>query len=220
VVATFTSLLTTIVVIFTALFPLVNPLGCAPIFLAMTPEATAAQRKTLAGRVSRNGFFLLLGSILVGTYVLSFFGISIPIVQVGGGLVVISTGWAMLKREDPDGREEIARSVAGDSMLRKAFYPLTLPLTVGPGSISVAVTLGANLPHPGGGRLLLALLAAVVSALLLSVCVFVCYAFADRVVRRLGPSGTSVIMRLSAFLLVCIGLQIVWNGVRALAHLP
>jgi multiple antibiotic resistance protein len=105
-------------------------------------------------------------------------------------------------------------------MLRKAFYPLTLPLTVGPGSISVAITLGANFPHPGGGRLLLALLAAVVSSLSLSLCVFVCYAFAGRVVRRLGPSGASVITRLSAFLLVCIGLQIAWNGIKALARLP
>jgi multiple antibiotic resistance protein len=95
---------------------------------------------------------------------------------------------------------------------------LTLPLTVGPGSISVAVTLGANAPHPGGGRLLLALLAAVVASLALAICVFVCYAFAGRVVKLLGPTGASVIMRLSAFLLVCIGLQILWNGIKALMH--
>ena len=123
-----TGVLTTIVVMFTALFPLVNPLGCAPIFPAMTPAASPAQRRTLAGRVSRNGFFLLPGSMLIGTYVLSFFGISIPIVRVGGGLVVISTGWSMLKSEDPDDRRQIARTVGAESMLRKAFYPLTLPL--------------------------------------------------------------------------------------------
>jgi multiple antibiotic resistance protein len=210
--------LTTIVLMVSTLFPIVNPLGSAPIFLAMTPDASRSQRRTLSGRVAINSFLLLLGSMLIGSYVLSFFRISLPIVQVGGGLVVISTGWVMLKSEDGDDRKQIARSAVAESMLRKAFYPLTLPLTVGPGSISVAITLGADVPSPGGGRLALALLAAVVASLLLSICVFVCYALADRVVKLLGPTGASVIMRLSAFLLMCIGLQILWNGVKALVH--
>jgi multiple antibiotic resistance protein len=207
-----------IALMISALFPIVNPLGSAPIFLALTDSADRSQRKMLSGRVARNSFFLLLGSILIGSHVLSFFGISLPIVQVGGGLVVISASWTMLKSEGEDDRKQMQRSAGGESMLGMAFYPLTLPLTVGPGSISVAVALGANAPHAGGGRLALALLAAVAASLVVSVSVFLCYAFADRVVKLLGASGTSVIMRLSAFLLMCIGLQIVWNGMSALAR--
>ena len=207
----------TILVIVTTLFPIVNPLGGAPIFLALTRDASRPQRRTLSWGVARNSFFLLLGSILIGSHVLSFFGVSLPIVQVGGGLVVIAAGWALLKSEDPEDRKEIGRT-AGAGLLRKAFYPLTLPLTVGPGSIATAITLGANAPHPGGGRLLFGLVAAIIAALVLSLSVFLCYAFSDRTVTFLGPTGTTVIMRLSAFLLVCIGLQILWNGVAALVR--
>lgn len=210
--------LTQIALMVSALFPIVNPLGSAPIFLTLTGSASHSQRKTLSGLVARNSFFLLLGSILIGSHVLSFFGISLPIVQVGGGLVVISSGWTMLKSEDENDRRQIQRSAEAELMLRKTFYPLTLPLTVGPGSISVAVTLGANAPHLGGGKLALALLAAVAASLVVSVSVFFCYTFADRVVKLLGPSGASVIMRLSAFLLMCIGLQIIWNGMSALVR--
>jgi multiple antibiotic resistance protein len=209
---------TAIVLIVSTLFPIVNPLGGAPIFLALTREASRPQRKTLAWGVARNSFFLLLGSLLIGSYILSFFGISLPIVQVGGGLVLVSAGWAMLKREDDDERQAIGRSADPCLLMRRAFYPLTLPLTVGPGSIAAAITLGANAPQPGGGRLALGLLAAVLGALLLSLCVFLCYGFADRTVTLLGPTATRVMMRLTAFLLLCIGLQIVWNGVSALVR--
>jgi len=215
-IALVTGVLTNIFLIVSALFPLVNPLGSAPIFLAMTPDASHAQRKTLAGRVARNSFFLLLGSMIVGSYVLSFFGVSLPIVQVGGGLVVISAGWAMLKKEDEEDRKQIERTAASGLLLRKAFYPLTLPLTVGPGSIATAITLGANTPHPGGRMLLLGLVEAIAGAFFISLCVFLCYTFAERISKLLGPTAMSVILRLSAFLLTCIGLQIVWNGLTAL----
>jgi len=91
-------------------------------------------------------------------------------------------------------------------------------LTVGPGSISVAITLGANAPSPGGGHLLLALLAALVASLLVALSIYLCYGYADRLAKRLGASATAVIGRLSAFLLLCIGLQIVWNGTSALVR--
>ena len=207
-----------IILIVTALFPIVNPLGSAPLFLVMTSEGTPAERRTLAWKVSVNSFFLLLGSILIGTHILSFFGISLPIVQVGGGLVVISAGWGMLKRQDDEDRKQIQRTAGTGLLLRKAFYPLTLPLTVGPGSIAIAITLGANVRHTGGEKLLLGLLAAVVGALVISLCVLVCYTFAERIGKLLGPTAMSVVMRLSAFLLTCIGLQIVWNGLTALIH--
>jgi multiple antibiotic resistance protein len=205
-----------IVLIVTALFPIVNPVGSAPIFLSMTREGSPAERRTLSWKVAMNSFFLLLGSLLIGSHILSFFGISLPIVQVGGGLLVISGGWAMLKHEDEEDRKGIERTAGAGRLLRKAFYPLTLPLTVGPGSIATAITLGANAPHPGGGRLALGLIAAVIGALVISLSVFLCYVFAERTGKLLGPTAMSVAMRLSAFLLICIGLQIVWNGISAL----
>ena len=205
-----------IVLIVTTLFPIVNPLGGAPLFLAMTRDGSPGERRILSRRVAINSFFLLLGSILIGTHILSFFGVSLPIVQVGGGLVVISAGWAMLKKEDEEDRKQIERTAARGLLLRKAFYPLTLPLTVGPGSIATAITLGANTPHPGGRMLLLGLVEAVIGAFLISLCVFLCYTFAERIGKLLGPTAMSVILRLSAFLLTCIGLQIVWNGLTAL----
>jgi multiple antibiotic resistance protein len=161
-----------------------------------------------------------MGSYLIGTHVLALFGISLPVVQVGGGLIVISTGWALLKQRDDDEHQTVKGKVRPKDPLRHAFYPLTMPLTVGPGSISVAITLGANATEHQGVNIL-AILAAIVASVLLAVSIFLCYGFADRLARMLGTTGMTVIMQLSSFLLVCIGVQILWNGVSALlATLP
>jgi multiple antibiotic resistance protein len=202
--------------ILTALFPIVNPLGSAPLFLSLTHYYTPEERKILSRRIALNSIALIVVSYFIGTHILAFFGISIPVVQVGGGLVLASTGWAMLKQKDEDNtKAEVHRSVGAQDLLTKAFYPLTLPLTVGPGSISVAITLGANEPHIGN-KIIFSILGAVIGALLISGTVYLCYAFADRLARALGETGMSVIMRLSSFLLVCIGVQIIWNGLSTL----
>src|SRR5580704_14210828 len=133
--------------ILSALFPIVDPLGGSPIFLAMTRQYSPSTRRALSWRIAMNSFFLLVGSYFIGTHVLSFFGISLPVVQVGGGLIVISAGWTLLKQGADDGQNDAKRSIQSDDPFRHAFYPLTLPLTVGPGSISVAITLGANAPR-------------------------------------------------------------------------
>jgi multiple antibiotic resistance protein len=204
-----------ILLILSALFPIVNPLGGSPIFLALTRDYPASVRTILARRVALNSFVLLMASFLIGTYILAFFGISIPVVQVGGGLIVISNGWAMLKRNEEADRADAHRKVNPLDILRSAFFPLTLPLTVGPGSISVAITLGANEPRHFGVNLL-AVLAAVIGSALVAVSIYVCYGYSDRLAAVLGENGMSIILRLSSFLLVCIGVQICWNGVRAL----
>lgn len=205
----------TLLLVVTALFPIVNPLGGRPIFLAMTREYLPADRKALARRIARNSFFLLVGSYFIGTYVLSFFGISLPVVQVGGALVVISTGWAMLKQPDDNARTEVQQEHQHHDPLDQAFYPLTMPLTVGPGSISVAITLGANAVHLHGVTLL-GIIAALIASFVIAVSIHLSYGFADRLARVVGTSGMNVILRLSSFLLVCIGVQILWNGVSAL----
>ncbi|HYA26001.1 MAG TPA: MarC family protein [Terriglobales bacterium] len=194
-----------------ALFPIVDPIGGSPIFLSLTRDYTPQTRRILARRIAIDSFILLIASFAVGTHVLSFFGISLPVVQVGGGLIVISIGWAMLAQKDEDERGQVRRSVDCTDILKDAFYPLTLPLTVGPGSISVAITLGANEPHHLGANLLALLWAAIGSAFVAGT-IYLCYGFADRLSALIGPTGLKVIVKLTAFLLVCIGVQILWNG--------
>jgi multiple antibiotic resistance protein len=202
--------------VLTALFPIVNPLGSAPIFLSLTHYYSTDERKLLSRRIALNSIALLVGSYFVGTHILSFFGISLPVVQVGGGLVVASTGWMMLRQKDEDStKSDVHRTVDADDLSRRAFYPLTLPLTVGPGSISVAITLGANEPH-SGHHIIYSIVGAVIGSVLVAASVYLCYAFADRLARALGETAMNVIMRLSSFLLVCIGVQIIWNGLSAL----
>jgi multiple antibiotic resistance protein len=197
-----------------ALFPIVDPLGGSPIFLALTEGYSRDTRRVLSRRIALDSIYLLMGSYLIGSHVLAFFGISLPVVQVSGGLVVTATGWTMLKQPDETERSEMKTTVQTPDPLRRAFYPLTLPLTVGPGSISVAITLGANGAH--GGLDAVMILAALAGSLILALCIYLCYGFADRVARLLGPTATIVVTRLSAFLLLCIGVQIMWNGISGL----
>jgi multiple antibiotic resistance protein len=196
-----------------ALFPIVNPLGNAPLFLALTTDMEDAQRMSLARKVAINGFFLLCAAIFFGDYVLDFFGISVPVVQLAGGLVVASLGWIGLRRSADE--KPAPRAESESALEAKAFYPLTLPMTVGPGSISVAITLGANFPSTVQPFINDAV-SAVIGAFLVCLSTFLCFAFAERLSRSLGPSGLAVVLRLSSFILLCIGVQIMWNGADAL----
>jgi multiple antibiotic resistance protein len=210
--------------ILSALFPIVDPLGGSPIFLSMTRQYLPATRRALSRRIAMNSFFLLVGSYFIGTHILRFFGISIPVVQVGGGLIVISTGWTLLKQGGYSDPKDPRQNIQPSDPFRDAFYPLTLPLTVGPGSISVAITLGANAPQNRGFDLF-NIAAAIVGSALLALSIYLCYGFSDRLSRAIGPTGMTVIMQLTSFLLVCIGVQILWNGAKVLLgsvalHIP
>jgi multiple antibiotic resistance protein len=200
-----------------ALLPIVNPVAGASAFLAKTADLTEAQRQATAFRVARHGFMLLLASALVGAYVLDFFGLSIPIVQVAGGLVVSVLGWTLLSQEEAVDRQarEAASTHTPEDIEARAFYPLTMPVTVGPGSISVAITLGAN-PPSGARALAITLLAHAVGLAIVALVIWIVYAKADTVLRKLGRTGAVIVTRLSAFILLCVGVQIVWNGVSAL----
>jgi len=197
-----------------ALFPIVDPLAGSPIFLAMTQEYSLETRRTLAWRVALNSLVLMVASYFVGAHVLNFFGVSLPVVQVGGGLIVASIGWGMLLEKD-EPHETSRKSVQCSDALHSAFYPLTLPLTVGPGSISVAITLGANSTRRYGFHVVI-ILAALIAMLAIAISVLLCYGLADQLARAVGKTGMVVIVRLSSFLLVCIGVQIMWNGISAL----
>jgi multiple antibiotic resistance protein len=200
------------------LLPIVDPLAGAPFFLASTSGLTSEERRTMARSVAINSFLLLIGSILIGSYVLDFLGLSISAVQVGGGLVVCGIAWSLLNAPTtmvPMAGKAPAVAAERDDLGQRAFYPLTMPLTVGPGSISVAITLGAN-PEQGMRELGMTALAHIVGVVLVSLSVYVCYRYADPILKRVGRVGTSVFMRLSAFILLCIGVQICWNGVHSL----
>jgi len=206
----------TFLLVFAGLFPIVNPIGDAPIFLGLTRHCAENERNALALRVAINSLFLLLGSLLFGSYVLEFFGLTLPVVRVAGGLVVTATGWNLLQAENEDDNEPTAHRPVKPT---EAFYPLTMPITVGPGSIAVAITIGSARPR-AAGLTQLALLggAAVAGLVAIAATIYVCYRFAEGTVGSLGESGTDVLVRLSAFILLCIGIEIMWNGVSALIH--
>jgi multiple antibiotic resistance protein len=131
-------------------------------------------------------------------------------------MVVVAAGWSLLNRKDnSDGKLDAATTATPADISRRAFYPLTLPLTVGPGSISVAITVGANRPHEAQWSYLAA---AIVGAAAVAVTIYFSYRFAESLARALGDNAMNVILRLTSFILVCIGVQIVWNGVSALLH--
>jgi multiple antibiotic resistance protein len=199
---------------FVTLFPVVNPIGDAPIFLSLTRRYPESVQKLLAKKIAIYGFAILSISMLFGSEILAFLGITLPVVQVSGGLILAATGWKLLNQETPATPPPDAPQPTLEDAMGHAFYPLTLPITVGPGCISIAITIGAHVRHQAGiltgfhGQFLSSLLAMFVICIL----VLICYGNADRLVRVLGESGTNILTRLSAFVLLAIGVQIIWNG--------
>jgi multiple antibiotic resistance protein len=203
--------------VFAALFPVVNPLGSAPIFLSLTADRTAQQRDRLALGVAINGFFLLLGSLLLGSKILEFFGLTVPVVRVAGGLLVTAMGWKLLNEANEPPEHQDVKDEARSTTIGDSFYPLTLPLTVGPGSISVALTIGTRRPEGEPlSQTMLVIAAAVIGLLAIAVTIYLSYRFAAPLARILGKAGINVLVRLSAFILTCIGIQIAWSGLSVL----
>lgn len=203
-----------VLLVYAALLPIVNPFGMAPIFASMTAGYSVGIRRTMAMRVSVNGMALLIGSFFIGSYVLDFFGVSLGAVQMGGGLVVMISGWRILNQQSNVSDRAITTQPSSAAILSQAFYPLTMPLTVGPGSIAVALTLGGNAKAEPHLQILVWAAAAIMGTALIGITIYLCYRFSDELERFLGPNGTSILIRLSAFILVCIGIQIMFNGVN------
>jgi multiple antibiotic resistance protein len=206
--------LESILVMLAALLPIVNPLGMAPIFLAMSADLPAHGRHRLAAIVARNAFLLLAAAMLVGSYILAFFGITLPVVRVAGGLVLLGSGWRLLHAgNEPDAPPTAVTDAWEREVTRRAFYPLTFPLSVGPGSISIAVTLGA---HAGPRPVAVDVITGLIAAAIVALAVYLSYRFASRLIASLGETGTHVFLRLSAFILLCIAVAIFWSGVVGL----
>jgi len=197
-----------------ALFPIVNPIGSAAVFLAMVESIDLELQRKLINRITMYSFFLLFVSMLCGGKILSFFGIALYSVQIGGGIIVAVNGWHLLTK---DAQKVSASTPNPEEVLNQAFYPYTLPITVGPGSISVAVALGAHLPTELHAKSFVSpeiLAASILGTLVTCAIVYVCYRWARAAALLLGKSGTTVLMRLSSFILFCIGVQILASGIR------
>ena len=199
---------------FAGLFPIVNPLESAPFFLGLTGSLPAEERRVLARKAATNGFALLLGSMALGPWLLELFGIELPVVRIAGGLVVTALGWKLLNAE------EVSEHAYGGGPGRKvgSFYPLTMPLTVGPGSMSVAITIGSRKPagFPQLSELAEHATGALGGLIAIGLSIYLAYRFAENIARLLGATGLEVLVRLSAFILMCIGIEIIWNGYSAL----
>ena len=204
------------------LLPILNPFGNAPVFASLLGNMGREAEKRLARQVAINCFFMLLGAMFIGSHVLMFFGISLPIVRIGGGILVIATGWRLL--HDNSGNVDAIQTqvvnkqadIWSDEEFKvRSFYPISFPLTVGPGSIAASITLGANAPTRLPD-LVFTFGSAALGAALTALVIFLCYRYANSLVNLLGRLGTMVVLRLSAFILLCIGIEILWHGVLGL----
>jgi multiple antibiotic resistance protein len=205
---------------FSALLPLVNPIGSALVFYGLIGAAPPEVYRRLARRIAINTVLLLLVIELIGAALLSFFGVSLPIMEVAGGLVLASMGWSLLNQQGADAhqqeKEDRAPASDIDKLFQQTFYPLTFPITAGPGCIVIMLTLSA---HASTHRLvpdLFAHLGVFIAIIVLCVLVYFAYAYAPLITRKISPQTANGIVRIIAFLLLCIGVQIAWNGVSSL----
>ncbi|MGL4603728.1 MAG: MarC family protein [Iodobacter sp.] len=207
--------------VFAALMPILNPPGHAPIFLSMTADYNSQERTILARRVGIYSFILLLVSMFIGSYVLEFFGVSLPIVRVAGGLLVATAGWQLMAAREEQHKTGGMLQVSEESrpsneeLRQRAFYPLTFPITVGPGAITVAIALGAGFNGPGLQKFSMPL-ASLTAVAITSYSLYLCYRHAERLLKLLGNTGSIIFLRLSAFILLSLGIQIFWDGFSVL----
>lgn len=198
---------------FLALFPILNPPAMAPIFMDMTSSLSPSDRHRLAGLVGRYTFLFLFTVLIAGGWMLKIFGISIPVIRVAGGLLLFNTAWKMLNNEPKFSREE--QEELSSRMTSRAFFPMTMPVTAGPGSIAVTLTLvptGSLL----AGSTWLKFAGDAAGIALAALTVFVFYRYCDSILPRLGRAGEQVISKISAFILLAIGVQIIWEGIKGL----
>lgn len=198
---------------FPALFSITDPIGNSVIFSQMTADRSIPERRVIAIRVGLYAAIFLLAALWAGSPVLHFFGVTLPALKVGGGLVVAANGWRLLFAEDEKPEPSEGLSLERPSAADFAFFPITMPLVVGPGAISVAITLGAatppglHLPYLAGASLAAMIVCAIVALLFRS---------AGLIGRALGPAGSRAVKRLVALLLLSIGVQIMALGLQAM----
>jgi multiple antibiotic resistance protein len=207
---------------FSALLPLINPLGSALVFLGLVGDAPPSVYHSLARRIAMANVIFLGVIEILGSAILHFFGLSLPIVEFAGGIVIAAIGWGVLNQSDSGVSIRSKEEESGDKgaifsdLRQKIFYPFTFPITSGPGTLVGMLTLSA---HNSGRTVtahILSHLGVFLAVVVLSVAVYFCYAYAPLVTRKISPSTAHGILRIVAFILLCIGVQIAWNGLSAL----
>ncbi len=201
---------------FSALVPVINPIGSAVLFLSVVGNADPPTMKVLSRKIAISTIWFLLIVQIAGGYILRFFGISLPIVQVAGGLVLAIMGWGWLNQQEPERKAATPITASSESLEDKIFYPLTFPITAGPGTIVVALTLAAHASTPSLLYSALAHLGLLFATLLIGIVIYFSYAYADLMTAKLSPSITQGILRVMSFILLCIGAEIMWNGIQNL----
>ena len=196
------------------LLPIINPATTAPVFVAAVGNDRALAKR-LAQQVAVNSWFVVVVSVLIGTYVLALFGISLPVVRIGGGLLVAATAWRMLNRSGGDEVQSAAAEKASEltrtELFKRSFFPITFPLTTGPGTIAAAIALGAQIPEKPVQWFAGAVVAAA-GAAIVAVVLYIVFRNAVAILAKLGEVGTLVMTRLMAFILLCVGIQFMWTG--------
>jgi len=202
---------------FMALITVINPLGTGFVLSAMTDGITLDQRKKLARKIVINSIGIFLVVLVFGSYILIFFGLNISIIRIGGGLLLAFMGWSMLNAPDATDTSSVS-AVDSDTYFEKAFYPFTFPVTSGPGCIAVIFTLAV---HHGASKDLYVKLAGISGTFIglvgVAIVVYLCYVYSYVIEKKLGPDGAHALNRIMAFVTMCIGLQILWAGIQALA---
>lgn len=208
---------------FSVLLPLINPLGSALVFLGLVGDAPPNVLRSLARRIAINNIIFLAVFEVLGAAILNFFGISLPIVQLSGGLVVAAMGWGVLNErsagaESRNKEEETGPNREPDTrrLEEGAFYPYTFPITSGPGTLVGLLTITAHISTKALTANVLAHLMVFLAIVALSVLCYFCYAYAPKITKMISPSTAHGILRVIAFILLCIGTQIAWNGLSAL----
>lgn len=193
------------------LFVVVDPIGLAPTFLAVTHGLPRRARRSVAVRASVIAGAILIGAALIGNWLLDTLGISLPAFRIAGGLLLFATAFEMVLGVRMRREGEAAEQAVEEHVRNIAAFPLAIPLLAGPGAITAAVLLAGR---AGGDFVLIGVLLAAV-VLVAAVCLAT-FAFADRIGRLLGMTGNIVLSRLLGVLLAALAVQFVVDGIRAL----
>lgn len=189
---------------FLALFPIVDPFGGIPIFFTMTSTWEPRDRYRTAFKTGIWVFVILVAFLFFGRFVLYFFGISLPVLKIAGGLIVANTAWGMVTSHSRITPEESHEAQDKEDI---SLTPLAMPLMSGPGAIGVVMALAAHVDDVAGyiGMVI------GIAAIALSVTLFFC--MGGPLVRKLGPSAVGAINKIFGFLILAIAVQLVWNGI-------
>lgn len=204
-------------VTFLSLLPIVNPVGMATFFISMTENLPPEERHITAYRVAIYSAILLTCVLLFGRTVLELFGLTLPFIKIAGGLLVSFTAWQMLNAKPKLSKKENKENkLRGESSKQLAFFPLTLPITAGSGAIAIMVAIALSIPRGFSAHSIIMYCGSITGIILMCLVVAVCYRFSDNIMMKLGTTGANVVTRLSAFVLLAIGLQVIWGGLMPL----